>query len=136
MNSCTFTGRLGETPEVRQTSNGTAVCKFSLAVERPKAPGAEDTVDWLTMIAWEKKAEFVGRHLTKGRKVLIQAVAQTRSFTDKNNSKHNVVEFRVDKIEFCDSKPQAQGEEQTGAPSPSYGEYPDFNEIQDDDLPF
>lgn len=137
MNKAIFMGRLGNTPELRYTQNGIAVCTFTIAVNRPRQKDKEDDADWPTIVAWRQKAEFAAKHLTKGRQVLITATVRTRSYEDKDGNKRKVTEFYAEDIEFCDKKPQ---NEAAGAyaPPPSQ-ELPDgFEEIEgpDEDLPF
>jgi len=137
MNKAIFMGRLGNTPELRYTQNGVAVCTFTIAVNRPRQKDKEDEADWPTIVAWRTKAEFAAEYLTKGRQVLITATVRTRSYKDKDGNKRKVTEFYAEDIEFCDKKPQ---NEAAGAyaPPPSQ-ELPDgFEEIEgpDEDLPF
>ena len=137
MNKAIFMGRLGNTPELRYTQNGVAVCTFTIAVNRPRQKDKEDEADWPTIVAWRTKAEFAAKYLTKGRQVLITATVRTRSYEDKDGNKRKVTEFYAEDIEFCDKKPQ---NEAAGAyaPPPSQ-ELPDgFEEIEvpDEDLPF
>lgn len=136
MNKCIFTGRLGNTPELRTTKSGVPVCTFTLAVDRPKAKDNEQEVDWLTFVAWRNNAEFVSRHLSKGRKVLVIASVRTRSYEDKHGNNRKVTEFYTEDIEFCDRKPEgsAQGEQvlpETQSPV-GFTEY----DGSDDDMPF
>jgi len=55
MNSVTLVGRLTADPELRFTNTGTAVCEFSIAVDRV---GTEET-DFFDVVAWAKTAEAV-----------------------------------------------------------------------------
>lgn len=138
MNKCIFMGRLGNTPELRYTQNGVAVCTFTIAVDRPRQKDKEEEADWPTIVAWRNKAEFAAKYLSKGRKVLITAAARTRSYEDKGGNKRKVTEFYAEDIEFCDKKPQHQ---EVAGPyaQPTTQELPDgFEEIEgpDEDLPF
>lgn len=56
MNKAIFMGRLGNTPELRYTQNGVAVCTFTIAVNRPRQKDKEDEADWPTIVAWRTKA--------------------------------------------------------------------------------
>lgn len=146
INRCIFTGRIGNDPELRTTASGVSVCSFRLAVERPKAKGAErgDT-DWLDIIAWRQQAEFVSRYITKGRKIVAECECRTRVWEDKEGNKRKAVEFNLVNIVPADSKPQTQ----TQAPAPpttstakpqsgGFASNSDFTEYDGsgDDLPF
>lgn len=136
MNKAIFMGRLGNTPELRYTQNGVAVCTFTIAVDRPRQKDKEEEADWPTIVAWRNKAEFAAKYLSKGRKVLITATVRTRSYEDKDGNKRKVTEFYAEDIEFCDKKPQ---QDAAGAYASPTQELPDgFEEIEgpDEDLPF
>ncbi len=123
INKSIFTGRIGSNIELRTTQNGISTCTFNLAVERPKAKDAEKAeVDWLTIVAWSNTAEFCNKYLSKGRKVIVEAVVRTRKWEDKEGKTHKVVEFHVVNIMPADSKLQVS-ESAQDAPS-------------DEDLPF
>jgi len=137
MNKAIFSGRLANTPELRYTKNGTAVCSFTLAVERPRQKDKEEEADWPTIIAWRSKAEFAAKYLTKGRKVLVTATVRTRTYDDDDGKKHKITEFYAEDIEFCDKKPKQDAS--AGTYPTSAQELPDgFEEIEvpDEDLPF
>lgn len=109
INKCIFTGRIGNDIDLRTTANGTSVCSLRLAVERPKAKGAEKAeTDWLNVVAWRQQAEFISRYLGKGRKVVVECEVRNRQWTDKQGNQRVSTEFNVVNIIPADSKPQAQ----------------------------
>ena len=69
-NSATFVGHLGQDPEVRYTSDGDAVCNFSLAVNDPYRKDADPL--WVKVTCWRKQAEAVSEYLSKGNAALVQ----------------------------------------------------------------
>ena len=65
MNKVLLTGNLARDPEVRYTQSGKAVASFSLAVNRRfgKAnDGQQPSADFISIVAWEKLAEFCGNY--------------------------------------------------------------------------
>ena len=126
MNKVILTGRLGADPELRYTQAGTAVARFNLAVERNMGKDKEKETDWLTVVAWGKKAEFVANYLSKGRKVLIQGNLRASIYEDKAGEKRKSVEVQAEDIEFCDSKPDGNQGAMGGG----------FTEVTDEDVPF
>jgi single stranded DNA-binding protein len=62
-------GRVGAEPEVRFAGEGTdrAWARFSVATESPHA--TTDTPDWHTVIVRDRLAQFVTRHVSRGRLV-------------------------------------------------------------------
>ena len=111
MNRVILTGRLARDPEVRYTQSGKAVASFSIAVDRNMRRSTTDnqqqsTADFFNIVAWEKLAEFCGKYLTKGRKVLVEGRLQVRVYEAQDGSKKYFTEVVSDNIEFMDSKRQ------------------------------
>ena len=66
MNVVAISGRITSDPELKQTQDGTSVCRFSVAVRRPNV---KDKTDFIDCIAWRQKAEFVSRLFRKGQRI-------------------------------------------------------------------
>ena len=145
LNCVTMIGRLVADPELRNTPSGTAVTSFTIAVDRDfvKA-GEERQADFIDIVAWQQKAEFITRFFRKGSFIAIQGSLQTRTYEDKNGNKRKAYEIIADKVSFCGSKSDNAGgarpaESASSAPAPSYatGNASDFETIpNDDELPF
>lgn len=105
MNTCVFMGRLVRDPEMRQTSNGNAVCNFTLAVDRDfkDADGNRGT-DFIDFLAFRRTAEFVSKYFSKGRMAAVEGRLQIESYTDKEGIKRRSAKIVVDQIHFADSK--------------------------------
>jgi single-strand DNA-binding protein len=101
INKVILSGRITRDIEIKTTPNGTAVTQFSLAVERSFAKqGEERQMDFITCVAWGKTAEFVGRYFGKGRSIVVIGQLRTRTYEDKNGSKHYVTEVYADEVQF------------------------------------
>jgi single-strand DNA-binding protein len=103
MNKVCLMGRLCADVELRSTTTGKSVCGFALAVDRR---GKDAGTDFVDCAAWEKTAEFISRHFSKGSRIAITGRLQTRNYEDKSGSKRKVTEVVVEEVFFCDSKPQ------------------------------
>ena len=58
MNKCILIGNLTKDPELSTTSNGIAVCRFSIAVGRKFAnAGGERETDFFNIIVWRNVGE-------------------------------------------------------------------------------
>ena len=130
MNKVILMGRLVKDPELRYTSaNNTAVCSFSLAVnKRFSKPGEE------------KQAEFCGKWFEKGRQVVVVGRLQNRSWDDNEGKKHYVTEVVAEETYFADSKKSegaaAPAQRPAGGSAPA-GQSDGFYPLdEDDDLPF
>lgn len=108
MNKVILKGRLTSTPELKQTPNGVAVTKFTVAVNRRFD---HEKADFINCEAWRNTAEFIAKYFSKGKEIaIIGEIHIDKSEKDgKTNYFTNVV---VDEAEFCGSK--ADGTETKG----------------------
>ena len=140
MNKVILSGNLTRDPEVRYTQSGTAYAKMGIAVNRPytsKNTEGQPTVDFFNMTSWGKTAEFCGRYLKKGSRVLVEGRIQNDNYEDKNGVKHYGVSIMVDNIEFAGNKRSSGGEGgsyNSGGESNTNSNYDDNSE--DVDVPF
>ena len=122
LNKIILMGRLTHDPELRRTESGTAVCSFSIAVDRDfKSKNGEKETDFIDIVSWRATAEFVSKYFTKGRMAVVEGRLQIRDWTDKEGGKRRSAEVIADNVYFGDSKPKDGGEEDdvpayTGAP--------------------
>lgn len=94
LNTAAIMGRLVADPELKHTPSGVAVTSFTLAVDRNYAkPGEERQTDWIDVVAWRGTAEFICKYFTKGRMIAVTGSLQTRTWEDKNGSKHKATEL-------------------------------------------
>lgn len=131
MNQVVLIGNLTRDPELTETPNGVAVCKFSIAVSRDyaNADGNRDT-DFFNIVVWRGKAENCAKYLKKGNKVGIVGALQNRSYEDKDGIKRTVTEIVANEVEFLTPK---QSEESVVSVK---RERPQLEEIDDNQLPF
>ena len=59
LNKVIIMGRITKELEIRQSQSGTAVLRFSVAVDRPQKNG-EKSADFISCIAFGQTAEFIG----------------------------------------------------------------------------
>ena len=154
INKVILSGRITKDLEVKQTPSGTAVCAFSIAVERSFAKqGEEKQTDFINVVAWGKTAEFVGKYFDKGRSIAVIGRIQTRTYDDKNGTKHYVTEVVAEEVQFTFEPKQQAAQQQNGqsyaqkngyphdsmyaqpAQAPA-NDYPDFIQGDDDGVPF
>ena len=135
LNTVVLIGRLTRDPELRYTPQGSAVCNFSLAVDRPFTNQAgERETDFVDIVAWRQLGEQVAQHLRKGRLAAVQGRLQIRSFEGKDGQRRRVAEVVADTVRFLD-RPRAAGE--GGAPAAGgAGAGPDATNFADEEAPF
>ena len=144
MNKVILMGRLTRDPEVRYTTtNNTLVCTFSLAVNRRFArQGAEQTADFINIVAWDKTGEFCSKYFKKGQQVGVIGRLQTRTYDDKDGKRVYVTEVIAEETYFADSRRDGEGGGQgasfggVDAPFSAQDGISDFTPVTDDDLPF
>lgn len=101
MNRVCLIGRLVQDPDLRLTAQGTAVTRFTLAVDRPRRGEDSQRVgDFIDCVAWRKLAEIVADHLRKGRLVAVQGRLQIRTYETQDGQKRRAAEVVAETVEF------------------------------------
>lgn len=109
MNKVILVGRLTRDPELKNTNNNIAVCRFTLAVDRRfKNQNGEKETDFITCVAWRSQAEFINRYFGKGNRIGIIGNIQTRTW-DNNGQRQYMTEVIVDEVEFVESRNNGDG---------------------------
>jgi single-strand DNA-binding protein len=91
------TGRLGSDPSIKFTTGGKAVAEFSIACDENKKNGdswEKVSTTWLRVTVWEKDAETVAEHLTKGDLVTVIGQLTVRTYDKTDGSKGTSVEVK------------------------------------------
>jgi single-strand DNA-binding protein len=152
INKVILTGRITHDIEIRQTPSGASVTQFNIAVERSFAKqGEERQTDFITVVAWNKTAEFIGRYFAKGRSIAVIGQLRSRTYDDKNGTKHYVTEVFADEVQFTFEPQNAQNGGYTVQNGTGYSNYntpnsnatqsvtgldDDFDLFNDDGTPF
>lgn len=102
LNHVELLGRLAQEPEIRYTQQGTPVASFDLAVQVP-SKDRNAPPDYIPIVCWRERAEFVGRYLTKGRQIVVEGRISTRKYSGNDGKTHKVVEIVASNIYFADS---------------------------------
>ena len=129
MNKIIIIGNLTKDPELRHTQDGTAVCGFTVAVNRPKTRNNQEPgADYFNVSAWREKGEVCAKFLEKGKKVCVIGRISLRTWQTETKSGASL-EVLAEDIEFMsprvmDASP-APVDAQTG-----------MNVVETDDLPF
>ena len=98
MNSVILIGRLTNNTELSYTPNTqTAVCRFTIAVDRPKK---ESGADFPRITVWGAQAENCDRYLSKGRQVAVMGRITTGSYKGKDGKTVYTTEVTADRVEF------------------------------------
>jgi single-strand DNA-binding protein len=104
LNKVVLIGRLTKDPELRYTATGTAVCTFTLAVDRQK----KDEADFIPIVTWEKIAENCGKYLVKGRLVAVCGRIHVRNYETQAGERRYVTEVIGDEVKFLSWKQETE----------------------------
>lgn len=108
LNKVILQGRLVADPEIRHTTNGTAVTSFRLAVDRDfKSQNGEKEADFINIVAWRNTAEFISRYFQKGQMAVIDGRLRVRDYTDREGNKRYMTEVVANSVYFAGSKATA-----------------------------
>lgn len=136
-------GRLTADPENKQTTDGTSVTSFTVAVNRrTQDKEGRAVADFFKVIAWRNLADFAYKFFRRGSAIFVVGTLQNRSYIDHEGTKRYITEIIADEISFVDSKTEnaAGTTEKAERPAPlasSHCSAEDFENINsDDDLPF
>jgi len=74
INHVVLVGRLTRDAELKFTSSGQAVCKFSLAINRRRKVGEqwEDEANYFDVVLWGRQGESLTKYLLKGKAVGVE----------------------------------------------------------------
>ncbi len=137
MNSVQLVGRLTRDPEMRYTDGGSAIARFSLAVDRRYKSENGPTADFPNCVAFGRTAEFIEKYFRKGMRMGCQGRIQTGSYTNNDGQKVYTTDVVVESCEFVESKASQQPEENNNGFGPA--DENGFMNIPDDideELPF
>lgn len=106
VNKAIILGRLGQSPELRYTNTGKAVCKFSVATGKKYINNSGETVNetqWHRIVVWGKQAENANTYLKKGSQVYIEGEIKTSSY-EKEGQKHWATDIHANVMQFIGEK--------------------------------
>ena len=107
MNKVVLIGRTTKGPELRYApGTGTAVCRFTLAVNRPYK---KDETDFINCVAFGKIAETIAQYVLKGRQVAITGSIRTGSYENNAGNKIYITDVVLDGFEFIGNSNNNQG---------------------------
>lgn len=129
-------GRLTADPELKATTSGVSVLSFTVAVNRRYQKDGEAQTDFINCQAWRQTAEFIAKFFRKGSSISVVGSVQTRNWTDNEGNKRYATEIMVDEAYFVDGKNESGTSEQTYIPDAYTSTEPNFEAVDDDELPF
>jgi single-strand DNA-binding protein len=138
INRIILVGRLTKDVDLNVVGqSGTAVAKFTLAVERnyKNKDGGRDT-DFINIVAFRKLAELCADYLSKGKLAGVEGSLRVRSYEDKKGAKQWISEVVADNVSFLSPR-DAQGNQgvQGGGANNAGGDFTEVD-IPEEEIPF
>jgi single-strand DNA-binding protein len=151
-NKVILAGNLTRDPELRYTPKGSAVVKFTLAINynyKTEAGENKEEVSFVDVEAWSRRAEVIAQYMRKGRPLLIEGRLKQDTWEDKNtHQKQSKLKVVLEGFSFIDSKSPEGGADPADGPRrpasapaptakpPEAAEGGDATAAEEDDVPF
>ena len=154
LNKVMLIGNLGADPEIRHSSDGSAIANLSVGVSekwRDKSTGEQkQKTEWAKVVLFGKLAEVAGEYLRKGSQVYIEGQLRTRKWTDNAGVEKYTTEIVVGMngvMQMLGGKQEGKPQQQSGwgqpqQPKPQQQSKPAQSGTSvpptnfDDDIPF
>ena len=145
MNNVVLIGRLVADPDLRYIPSGTAISRFTLAIDRQLSRDKKQelesrnqpTADFIRITVWGKTAENCANYLVKGRLVAVQGRIQTGSYDDKDGKKVYTTEVVASNVEFLEwGDKQNTGSDFGSQQNQNFPDLEGLHPINNDDIPF
>jgi single-strand DNA-binding protein len=141
VNKVILVGNVGKDPETRHLDKGVTVTRFSLATTESYTSKTGEKVsntEWHNIVAWRGLAETIDKYVKKGSQLYIEGRIRTTSY-EKEGVKHYMTEILADTMQMLGKREgQADMAPQNGRTEQQLQSVsePDFNQPEEDDLPF
>ena len=99
MNAVQLIGRLTHDPEADETAGGRSVATIRMAIDRVGHDGA----DFVTVKVWDRLADAVVEHLSRGRRVAVQGRLHHDEWTGTDGARRSRLLVVARRVEFLDS---------------------------------
>ncbi|MFP4267293.1 MAG: single-stranded DNA-binding protein [Spirochaetaceae bacterium] len=121
VNSVVLIGRLTRDAELKYTNNGTAVCKFSIALNRSRKSGDtwQEEAHFFDIVLWGKQGEAIQKYLGKGKQVGVQGELRQNRW-EQNGQTRSKVEIHALNVQLLGGTGGSGGAGGSGGPG-SYG---------------
>ena len=155
INNVVLVGRLGRDCELKHTSAGTAIARFSIAVNHRRQSGDRwvDEAHWFDCAVFGRTAESLERYLVKGKQVGVSGSLRQNRWQDDSGRNRNRVEIAVRDLQLLgDARNENgagsrsngdggyRGSQRRAAPAPAPQRQPQpaaaYQDDFDDDIPF
>ena len=112
LNRVLLLGNLGADPELRVTGGGQSVLKLRLAtsesyLDRNKV--RQERTEWHSVVVWGRRAEALGKILSKGSRIFVEGGLRTSSYDDRDGNKRYRTEVVASNIILAGGRGEGGG---------------------------
>mgnify|MGYP000000571633 FL=1 len=104
LNKVTLMGRLTRDPMVKYSQGGTAIARYTLAIDRRPGKNGEQVTDFIDCVAFGSSGKFVEKYLRKGRKIVACGKLELNSYTKEDGTKVYALDVVMNEHYFADDK--------------------------------
>ena len=125
MNLVVVRGRLTRDPSLKESSGGTAICSFSLAINEKYKD--KEKVHFFDVTAFGSLAENIKKYLEKGSEILIEGKLNYEKWTGKDGTERTRIGIIANRAEFIGWKEKKESEGEPAkdeAPEEEAGDIP------------
>jgi len=129
-------GRLTKDAELRYTSGGLAISKFSIACNSRAKKGDQwiDEASFFEVSVFGKSAETLNQYLTKGKQIAVQGRMKQERW-EKDGQNHSKIVINADSVQLLGGDKNTQGSGSDARNSPSRAPESDSGGFESD-MPF
>lgn len=140
VNKAIIVGRLGNDPDLKETSGGTKICRLSVATSRTwldkQSNEKQEETEWHRVTVWGKQGENCAKYLSKGREVYVEGRLRTSQYQKEGVTCYST-EIVAEAVQFIGGKPDGQSQgKPAGEAGGSAGKSTSSEPDPDDDIPF
>lgn len=123
-NKVILMGNLTKDPRLASIMSGSAVCEFSIAINRRYTVNGQEKeeVCFVDIVVWGKQADSCGKYLHKGSAVLVEGRLKTDSWEDKEGNKRSRLRVAADRVQFVGPRSEGNYNRTQGDEYPEGGE--------------
>ena len=126
MNNVTLIGRIVRDIDLKYLpGGGTAVAKFTLAVDRKFKKDGNKESDFLNITVFGKTAEYVAQYTSKGKMLAVAGRIKTGSYEKKDGTKVYTTDIMADEVQILE-----------WAEKKSSSSFEDMTPVDDGSIPF
>ncbi|MFZ0576076.1 MAG: single-stranded DNA-binding protein [Psychrobacillus psychrotolerans] len=105
INRVVLVGRLTKDPELKYTTSGVAMARFTLAVNRTFTnQQGEKEADFINCLVWRKQAENTANYLSKGSLCGVEGRIQTGSYEGQDGKRVYTTDVVADSVQFLEPR--------------------------------